>query len=422
MFVDINAGTPQDTGKDDFISVTAGARLVAYAENADGTARVDVIYQVPGGVADIKSTPIIVTDPRTGQKDLFAAMGRDETNPGTLEDGRVFGWNAQTGVLLPGWTQGQSTGISVNGQSGVYGALTSGQLEGNGLPDIVVTSFSTNVTAFRLDGSTLWQWTDDDTILSGAAIGDIDRDGQNEVVVGGDSSPSSFYQAGGWVNVLSNTGILKWRKAIPGEVTWASPVLADLQNNGNLDIIIGTGLYYQTVNLSNGQYPAAQVLGDRIYALDPFGNILPGWPYATTSVTNTVPHEVLAAPAVADLLGNGQLDVVAVDRAGFVHVISPTGQDLPRLRGRQAGRARTGPEQLFRRLQLADHRRHQWRRQTRHHREYRAILPGLRHERQPDPDRHHHQPSRQHARRDRRGGGRRQLRRDGRAHAGLRLL
>jgi hypothetical protein len=323
LFVDIF-----NTGKDDLISVTAGAELVAYAEKPDGTARVDVVYQVPGGVADIKSTPIVVTDPRNGQKDLFAAMGRDEGHSGTLEDGRVFGWNLQTGQLLPGWTQGQSTGHNSDGLSGVYGALTSGQLEGNGVPSIVATSFSHTVTAFRLDGSTLWQWTNDDTILSGAAIGDIDRDGHQEVVVGGDSSNSAFFQAGGWVNVLSDTGILKWRKFIPGEVTWSSPVLADLQNNGNLDVVIGTGLNYQAQN-----FPGAQVLGDRIYALDPFGNILPGWPYATTPVGNTVPHEVLAAPAVADLLGNGQLDVVALDRAGFIHAISPTGQDLPGFQG-----------------------------------------------------------------------------------------
>ena len=324
LFVDIF-----NTGKENFISVAAGAKLVAYASNPDGSASPVVTYQVPGGLADLKSTPIVVVDPRNGQKNLFAAMGRDEGRTGSLEDGRVFGWNLQTGQLLPGWTQGQSTGRDVGNESGVYGALTSGILESNGLPDIVVTSFSSYVTAFRLDGSTLWQWTNDDTILSGAVVGDIDRDGQAEVVVGGDSSNNGFYQSGGWVNVLSSAGILKWRKFIPGEVTWSSPVLADLKNNGYLDIVIGTGLNYQTVNIVvPGSNPNAQVQGNLIYALDPFGNVLPGWPYATTSPNNPVPHEVLAAPAVADLLGNGQLEVVALDRAGYIHVVQPNGQPL----------------------------------------------------------------------------------------------
>ncbi len=309
------------TGKDELIAVTSGARLVAYAEGPNGSAVAVATYLAPGA-ADIKSTPIVVTDPRTGRLDLFAAMGRDE-NTNSLNDGRVFGWDLQTATLLPGWTNGQSTGVNVAGQAGVYGALTSGVLEANGMPDIVATSFSHNVTAFRLDGSTIWQWTNDDTILSGAVIGDIDRSGTPSIVVGGDSSNSPFYQAGGWVNVLSNTGTLKWRHFIPGEVTWSSPVLGDLNNNGYLDIVIGTGLNYDYSGV-----PGARALGNNIYALDPFGNVLPGWPYHTTS-NDAQAHQVLASPAIADLLGNGQLDVVAVDRSGFVHAIQPNGQPLP---------------------------------------------------------------------------------------------
>ncbi len=316
-----------NTGKDNLITVTTGAQLVAYSTAANGSLTPVVVYQVPGGVADIKSTPIVVTNPATGRKDLFAGMGRNEAAPGTIEDGRVFGWDLQTGQLLPGWTQGISTGPSVDGVKGVYGALTSGALEGNGMPDIVATSFSSNVIAIRLDGSVMWSYTNDDTIVSGAVIGDIDRTGLPSVILGGDSSASPFFQAGGWVNVLSNTGALKWRKFIPGEVTWSSPTLADLNNNGYLDIVIGTGL-----NFDLAGSPGARAQGNYLYALDPLGNVLPGWPYHLTT-NDAVAHEVLHSVAVADLLGNGLLDVVAIDRAGYLHAIAPNGTDLPGFAG-----------------------------------------------------------------------------------------
>ncbi len=319
LFVDIS-----NRGTADFIAVASGTELVAYKENADGSASREVTYRVPGGLADIKATPVVVTDPATGRKDLFAAVGRDETtNNPSLEDGRVFGWDLQTGQLLPGWTSGKSTGVNVTGYSGAYGPIATGQLEGNGSPDIVVSSFSHNVTAFRLDGSQLWQWTNDDTIISGVAIGDIDRSGTPSVVVGGDSSANGFFQTGGWVNVLSNTGALKWRHFIPGEVTWSSPTLADLNNNGYLDIIIGTGLNFDAAGLAG-----SRAAGNNIYALDPYGNVLPGWPYHTTSNDATA-HQVLGSIAVADIQRTGQLDVVAIDRAGYVHVVGPNGQDLP---------------------------------------------------------------------------------------------
>ncbi len=316
------------TGKDDLITVTAGSQLVAIGANSSGTMTTLVTYQTPSGeVADIKSTPVVVTDPRTGKKDLFAGMGRDESNTGSIEDGKVYGWDLQTGKLLSGWTAGVSTGKNVDGLSGVYGPIATGDLDGDGVPELVVTSFSHNVTAIHLDGTVMWTWTNDDTVQSGAVIGDIDRTGVPSVVVGGDSSNNGFYQSGGWVNVLTNTGTLKWRHFIPGETTQSSPALADLNNNGLLDIVIGTGLNYD-----HDGGVGARAAGNNIYAFDPYGNLLPGWPNHTTT-DDSVGHEVVSSIVTADILGNGQLDVIGIDRSGYLHVIAPNGQDLPGFAG-----------------------------------------------------------------------------------------
>ena len=335
LFVDIHG-----TGQTDLIAVAAGAQLVAYVENSDGTARPDIVYQVPhlvaGNLSDIAATPIVVTDPSTGRKDLFDALGLAGTGDTSGEDGLVFGWDLLTGKLLPGaWSTGVSTGTQPDGQTGVYGALTSGYLQGNGIPDIVVTSWSHEVTAITLQGSILWQWNNNDTMLCGAVVADIDRDGSPDVIVGGDSSanPSIHFQDGGWVTVLNSNGQVKWRKQLPGEVTWSTPVVADLLNNGQLDVIIGTGANFaSTLGAAAGEY---------LYALDPSGNELPGWPYFTAATDTSVDHEVLAAPIAADLTGSGQLDVVAIDRAGYLHVVGPNGKDLPGF----AGGVRIDPQQ-----------------------------------------------------------------------------
>ena len=326
------------SGRDELIVAAAGGKLVAYTVGAAGTPTVFREYaatpQPSGVLGNIKSTPIVVTLPN-GHKAIFAALGRDEAHPGALEDGRVFGWDAASGAVLPGWPQ--SSGVGLNGEggsvteAGVTGPLTSGDLEGNGSADIVVTSFSALVTAFRPDGRMLWRYTTDDSINGGAVVGDIDRSGKPSVVFGSDTSKSVFYGEGGFVNILSGTGSMKSRYAV-GEGIWSSPVLADLYGNGALEIVVGTGLRDDIFGTAS---PAVKAAGNVVIALDFQGHVLPGWPYRTTA-DNSQARETYASPAVADLLGNGQLEVIELDRAGFVHVIMPSGRDLP---GWEGGRS-----------------------------------------------------------------------------------
>src|SRR5579871_4128686 len=237
--------------------------------------------------------------------------------------GIVFGWNAQTGTILPGWPRSvQSPGEAPSSDptiDGVFGSIAAGDLENNGNPDIVVSSFNHEITAFRPDGSVFWRFNNDDTDFSGVAIGDLNRDGRLEVVVGGDSAPSQFYWAGGRIDCLSWEGKREW-VIQTDQVIWSAPVLADLQGNGTLDVVVGTGLFYRNGN----SYP-----GNEVYAVDPNGNILPGWPFVTGpggSTTGSAP--VQSSPAVADLLGNGQLDVVFDDFAGNLYAVAPNGQQI----------------------------------------------------------------------------------------------
>jgi hypothetical protein len=313
-------------GRQEVIVEAAGGKLLVYQSDASGNISLYKEFDT-GSNANFKSTPVVLPL-GNGHMGIFAGLGLDESNPTAVEDGRVFGWDATTGQLLPGWPV--STGTGVGGQTGVVGALATGYLEGpTKPPDIVVTSFSSFITAYRLDGSVLWRYEASDSIISGAVVGDLGRTGSPEVVFGSDTSASPFFSNGGFVNVLNANGSALYREPI-GEVAWGSPVLADLYGNGQLEIVAGAGLNFDLAGV-----PGARAAGNRLYAYNAQGQMLPGWPYHTTS-NDAVAAQSYPAPAVADLLGNGQLEVIAEDRTGVLHVVQANGQDLPGFVGGKA--------------------------------------------------------------------------------------
>jgi hypothetical protein len=333
------------SGHDELIVAASGGRLLALTDT-NGQATLWQTYDTAPvtGVLNhqIKGTPIVVTLPN-GHKGIFAALSRDETHPNTIDDDRVFGWDAVTGALLAGWPA--HTGFNGSGGSGVIGALTSGDLNGDGQTEIIVTSISGYVTAFRLDGSIMWQYLANDTIQSGAVVADIDGDGKPEVIFGSDASfspnpantgnsytaggfvPSFLHHNGGFINILDNMGQAKYRYPI-NEVAWSSPVVADLNNDGHMEIVTGTGLNFSVTLTDPTAKAAALAAANRIYALDYKGDPLSGWPYHTTA-NDAQQHQTYGSVAVADLLGDGHLEIVAVDYAGYVHVIQANGQPLP---------------------------------------------------------------------------------------------
>jgi hypothetical protein len=292
-------------GQPEVLAPGGNGQLYAYKYNAStGSMYLEKQYYCGPWTAPIHATPLVVNLP-SGPA-VFAAN----------INGIVFGWDARTASILPGWPQS----VAYNGttSNGVFGSMAAGDLDGDGIPEIVVPSFNHEITAFHANGSVMWRCSNDDTVFSGVAIGDINRDGRLSVVVGGDSSPSQFGWAGGRIVALSWDGRREWEKAT-NEVIWSSPVLADLQGNGYLDTIVGTGVFYP-------QSQTAPFPGNEVLALDQNGNDLPGWPYVTAS--SSIDARVQGSPAIADLAGNGTNDVIVNDFRGDVIAIQPNGQPL----------------------------------------------------------------------------------------------
>jgi hypothetical protein len=302
LAVDINGD-----GKDELIVTGGDGNLYAY-DLVNNQAVIVQTYVTQPGIK-LQSTPCAVDVPGIGRC-LFIGSSA----------GLVFGWNAQTGALLPGWPESVYPGppFNLGVLTDVFGGVAAGDLDGDGLPEIVVCDAGFETTAFHINGSLYWRYNNDESITTTPAIGDIDGDGHLDVVIGGDLSPGPNYWAGGRVQALTGDGHLKWVKRVDGQIVQSSPVLADIYGNGKLETFIGTGFY---------QFDGFPVsAGSEIFGLDPNGNDLPGWPFQTEPAG--VDGRVQAAPVVADLQGNGELDVIVADAQTHLFAIRPNGQAL----------------------------------------------------------------------------------------------
>jgi hypothetical protein len=251
-------------------------------------------------------------------------------------NGYIYAWNS-AGKLLPGWPQHTNPAFSEaaarNSDNRLLpdcaAAPALGNLMGKGELDVVEPCFDRHVYAFQPDGQAVPGWpvlvvdpsevqsidptTNEVTFLPSSnvdigtelvdtpAIGSLTGKGLPQVILGSDEE----YDGTAYAN-LGAVGLLLGEEGAPTANSRVYAVWA----NGSL-------------------HPAAKGAPDPPGMPDP-GAFVPGWPaqiaQLDAGILPTIGDGVTASPALADLKGNGQLDVVTSSSAGPLYVLDPNGQ------------------------------------------------------------------------------------------------
>jgi outer membrane protein assembly factor BamB len=254
-----------------------------------------------GGVP-VDSTPSVAVTPR-------AVSTRSSSASATPRATHSGGYEAFTPTGGTQWftnTQNPSTDQSPG--NAVQASLTVGDLEGG--TDVVAGSLGEVTQALNATSGGIlpgYPWFQGDSNFTTPVVADIYGNGQNDVIEGGDSTAGTAYgttyQNGGHLRVVLPTGNAFQGNPAGGlvcqyntdETVESSPAVGEFLGGGGVGIAFGTGNTYKKTTT------------DDVIAVN--AHCGAAWTAKLNGVTTS-------SPALANLSGNGQLDVVEGTQAG----------------------------------------------------------------------------------------------------------
>lgn len=286
-----------DLDKDGDLEILANANYYLYAWHHNG----QTVNGWPQRTREEYVDSFLVADlENDGSLDIVAvAYNAAQAGGG---DSNVYVWES-SGQMKTGWPQHREAWP---------GNPAVGDLDNDG--DLEIVSGSKHLT--NTGSADIYVWHHDGTLLKGwpqkterdvnaASIGDIDGDGDLEIVAGG-----------GYVSNSVKNPVFAWNHDGTSVENW--PVytqtftfdvsLADLDQDGKLEILVED---------THGG-------GGKLLVYDHKGRVLPGWP-------KVVPGEwgSFRTPIVADIDGNKTPDIIVGGSDGKIRAFKTSGEEIP---------------------------------------------------------------------------------------------
>jgi hypothetical protein len=202
-----------------------------------------------------------------------------------------------------------------------YSTPSIGDVDNDGELEIIVGATDCKIYCFNKMGEIEWTYMTEASIFSSAAVANLDTDANLEIVIG---------SLDGKVYCLDGKGSLQWKYTTVGAI-YSSPSVGDVDNDGSQEIIIGSddGKIYclekdgslEWSYTTGGSVRSSAALASRgttglgiyIGSMDKYLYLLNGKGKLIDKFYTGATNGITSSPAIADIDGDSRLEVLFID-------------------------------------------------------------------------------------------------------------